>query len=355
MKTAQIIWGAAVGGLLLAGVCAVSAGMKSSGPATTEAAAEPQALRLIADACPAGLRRIAAHGEPEVFVDVPSAPAFDARALMRFVARVRAEGRSDAADPARLKSVARETLGSGMTSFDDVVPSLCSLLQDDDPAVRADALTALGVFRRLDGEIAVAGPKSDGSEADGSETESAEVETESPVEAGAGGDEVVAVEEEPEGDFRSRVTVVMMTTGLADAEPVVRDAAYETLVGLPDEERAQLSLQLLGNDDAALKQALLAETAQTDDEQSLTLNFHGLDAEEPEIRQLAADNIREKTGQTFESSEQAFAWYEKQLSEEAGSAEEAVAGDPESAEGQSVGENLSPSTETEQEQQENEN
>lgn len=350
MKTAQVAWGMAVGGLLLAGVCAVSAGMKSSGPATAEASAEPQALRLIADACPAGLRRIAAHGEPEVFVDVPSAPAFDARALMRFVARVRAEGRSDAADPARLKSVARETLGSGMTSFDDVVPSLCSLLQDDDPAVRADALTALGVFRRLDGEIAVAGPKSDGSE-----TESAEVETESPVEAGAGGDEVVAVEEESEGDFRSRVTVVMMTTGLADAEPVVRDAAYETLVGLPDEERAQLSLQLLGNDDAALKQALLAETAQTDDEQSLTLNFHGLDAEEPEIRQLAADNIREKTGQTFESSEQAFAWYEQQLTGEDGAADEAVAEDQGAAEGPASEGDLLSSTETEQGETKDEN
>lgn len=350
-RLARVIWGTAFGGLLFAGICAVFAGMSSSDPATVEAVTEPPAPRLIADARSPGLRRVAAHGQPEVFADVPSTPVFDGRALMRFVARYREESRAGAVAPARLESVARETLGSGLTTFDDVAPSLCSLLQDDDPAVRAGALTALGAFRPPSGETDAAESEVVESEA----ADEAETVDESPTEAGAGGDEVVAVESESEGDFRSRVTVVMMTTGLADAEPVVRDAAYETLVGLPDEERAQLSLQLLGNDDAALKQTLLAETAQTDDEQALTLNFHGLDATEPEIRQLAADNIKEKTGQTFESSEQAFDWYEKHLSEEAGSAEETGAGDPEPAEDQTFEGNLSPNTETEQEQTKDEN
>lgn len=346
MKTTQkIIWGTAVGGLLLAG--ALSLRMKPSDQAMVEAATEPHASRLIADACPPGLRRVTAHGQPEVFVDVPSTPVFDGRALMRFVARYREECRQGSVESARAEPLSRQILGDGVTTFDDAVPTLCALLQDDDPAVRADALTALGVFRRMDGEAA-GGMKPENAAGDECVDESSSGDE-------TGGDGAVAIEEESPEDFRSRVTVVMMTTGLADAAPVVRDAAYETLVGLPDEERAQLLLQLLGNDDAVLKQTLLAETAQTDDEQALTLNFHGLDAAEPEIRQLAADNIKEKTGQTFESSEQAFDWYEKQLSEEAGSAEETVAGDPEPAEDQTFGENLSLNTETEQVQTKDEN
>ena len=273
-------------GLLAAAVLRAlppSAAPAVSGP--REAAAASVRNRRIADVAPAGLRRLAACGQPEIFVDVPMSAAVDGRTLKAFAARYREESLRGEVASERLKALARQTLGDGLEAFDDVAPSLCSLLQDEDAEIRAAALTALGAFGR-DG----------GSEPD---------ETEAVSEDG-GADETAA-------DFRRRATVVMMTTGLADADPAVRDAAYETLVGLPDEERAQLSLQLMGNDDAALKLALLAETAQTDDEQSLTLNFHGLDADEPEIRQLAAENLQAKTGQTFESSEQAFDWYEKQL------------------------------------------
>lgn len=342
-----VVGGTTFAGLLLAGFCVVSAGKRLSVSELAEEGAEPLESRLIADACPPGLRRVVAHGQPEVFVDVPSTPVFDGRALMRFVSRYREECRQRGVESAQAGTLSRQILGAGVTTFDDAAPALCVLLQDDDPAVRAGALTALGAFRRADNETV-----------DGMEPENAaddECVGESSADDETGGDDAVAIEEEAPEDFRSRVTVVMMTAGLADAEPVVRDAAYETLVGLPDEERAQLSLQLLGNDDTALKQALLAETAQADDEQSLTLNFHGLDADELEVRQLAAENILAKTGQTFESSDQAYDWYEKQLPEGAGSAEEGVTSGPDPAEDQTDRGNLLPNMETEQEQPKNEN
>ena len=84
---------------------------------------------------------------------------------------------------------------------------------------------------------------------------------------------------------------------------------------LPKEERTALSLQLLGNDDVLLKEALLEETRNASDDFSLTLNFHGLDSDNKSVRDMAAANILEKTGKTFSTTAEAFEWHESRLNE----------------------------------------
>ncbi len=212
------------------------------------------------------------------------------RSFAEAVVRLRQDG---ACADGQLSVLARKHMGT--TCFSDVAAVLCLMVVDGTSGDRMAALAAMAALRHEASGSGATPSEEAAFDPDGAETES-------PAEF---------------DDGEERATLAIMTACLSDADPDVRDAAYKTLVELPCEERSALSLQVLGNDDAVLKEALLERTREMSDEQSLTINFHGLDAEEPNIRRIAAANILTKTGQTFSSSEEAFDWYERQMSKQA--------------------------------------
>lgn len=159
------------------------------------------------------------------------------------------------------EAVGRPAVVSGMTAF----AAACAGVQSDDPAERARALNRL----------------------------------------------VAACEDIDEPDETvSRQILVIMTVGLKDDDPAVRAAAFDALLRLPLPERKALCLQALGNDDPEIKLALLELTGNPQEEFELTFNFQALDAEEPEVRKAASDNLRRLIGMSFASAEEAFAWWE---------------------------------------------
>ena len=158
---------------------------------------------------------------------------------------------------------------------------LCTLIGSRDKRQRMEAVTRLPAFR----------------------------EDSPPVES--------AEDEEETDDLAQRVVYAVMTAALKDEDEDVRNAAFAALNALPDEERDMLSLQIMGNDDAVLKEALLRSSRTSSRRPPLALNIHGLESDDPAIVQLASENLLAATGRTFENAEQAYEWLEEEAKREA--------------------------------------
>ena len=185
-------------------------------------------------------------------------------------------------DEARCRSLAEEYLGTA--DFADVADMICSMVGPG--STSDDKIAAIRVLAALRHEELPTENQSEFTQSDGiTDCEHGEN----------------AVDDAPAefDDVCERATLAIMTACLSDDDATVRDAAYDALLTLPRGERTALSLQVLGNDDRDMKVALLERSSVSDDEFSLTLNFHGLDADEDSIRETAALNVMKKTGKEF--------------------------------------------------------
>ena len=100
--------------------------------------------------------------------------------------------------------------------------------------------------------------------------------------------------------------------GLEDNDTSVRQAAFEAMMSLDDEERGILSQQVLSGEDVELKRRLLSELSGSEDKQDLMLSISALENEDPSVRSLAAANVEAATGQDFKTQDEALEWLESQ-------------------------------------------
>lgn len=201
----------------------------------------------------------------------------------------------------------------GSTTFSEAFSGLSDLMVSSDAEGRIAALNVLSILK---GEWCATMDTADDADANMVVQDEVAQETESSADEEGSADVARNPESENDGndDIEQRAVYTMMTLGLQDESSSVRDAAYETLMTLPEEERAALSLQLMGNGDAALKERLLSSCAGDDSEFARGVSFHGLDAEESSVRALAGENVKSLFGRSFASSDEAFAWYEQKIS-----------------------------------------
>lgn len=200
--------------------------------------------------------------------------------------------------------------------------TLCRMILSEDANDRKSALVVLSAVRRerTAVELALEDEESavDGIVAEDDSFESpGELVADGPQDmVEQAGDDAAEREDEPPSeefdDLSQRTVFAVMTSGLKDEDPSVRAVAFETLMTLPEEERSMLSLQVLGNDDGALKERLIRSLAEDGGESALKVCFHGLDADELAVRELARQTVLELTGHAFATSEDAVSWYESE-------------------------------------------
>ena len=201
----------------------------------------------------------------------------------------------------------------GSATFSDAFSGLSELMLSSDAEGRIAALNVLSILK---GEWCATVDNADNVDEAMAIRKDVVKGTESPAEEERCADAAQNLEpiESENDDIEQRAVYAMMTLGLQDENSSVRDAAYEALITLPEEERSALSLQLMGNGDVTLKERLLSSCAGDDSEFARNVDFHGLDAEEPSVRALAEDNVKRLVGRSFASSDEAFAWYEQEIS-----------------------------------------
>jgi len=199
----------------------------------------------------------------------------------------------------------------GSASFSDAFSGLSELMTSSDVEGRIAALNVLAILK---GEWSATVDMADDVDGDIAVQKIAAAETEISADEESDAARNLESVTSEDDDVEQRAVYAMMTLGLQDESSSVRDAAYETLLALPQEERSALALQLMGNDDVALKERLLSSCAGDDSEFARSVNFHGLDAQEPSVRTLADANVKSLVGRSFATSDEAFAWYEQSIS-----------------------------------------
>ena len=105
--------------------------------------------------------------------------------------------------------------------------------------------------------------------------------------------------------------VAAVGIGLSDPSESVRQAAYETVRVLNNEEQGVLTAQILSGDDAALKRQLVADTSGSANERDIMMSIGALDNSDAETARAAADNLKNVLGQKFSTQDEALAWWEK--------------------------------------------
>jgi hypothetical protein len=109
---------------------------------------------------------------------------------------------------------------------------------------------------------------------------------------------------------RSHDIVSAVGEGLVDSDASVKQAAFVAMQALDEEERGVLSQQILGGDDSALKQQLLADAATGGTESDLKVSIAGLENGDETVRKMAEANVKAATGQDLITQDAAAAWLE---------------------------------------------
>lgn len=208
-------------------------------------------------------------------------------------------------DKSELEAIVSQMPGEGGVS--GMARILSGLIMSENVEDRIEAFTLLTVLRReWDAEVIDADGDDDGvGNAHDHVSDLADSRCPEGNEA-----ETMSQDYYVDAELESSVVMAMMSKGLADSDESVREAAFDTLASLPSDERSALSLQVLGNDDDVLKVALLERQTDSSDETAVTLNFHGLDSDDENVRNLAAENIKQMFGVVFDSAASAFDWWE---------------------------------------------
>lgn len=108
--------------------------------------------------------------------------------------------------------------------------------------------------------------------------------------------------------MKTKLLVETVSSGLQDTDPEVRDAAFETMFSVPDEERGVLAAQILSGDNQPLKEKLLSAIKGSDDPTDIKINLQAMSGDDQGMRQSASDNIEKISGQRFETAEDAAQW-----------------------------------------------
>ncbi len=99
--------------------------------------------------------------------------------------------------------------------------------------------------------------------------------------------------------------------GLSAAEETVRQAAYETMRMLGNEEQGILTAQILSGEDATLKRRLIADTSGSANERDVMTSISALENPDAETARAAAANLNNVLGQKFSTQDEALSWWEK--------------------------------------------
>lgn len=114
---------------------------------------------------------------------------------------------------------------------------------------------------------------------------------------------------------RSYEIVNAVGEGLRDADATVKEAAFEAMRSLAEEESGILSQQLLCGDDSAMKQKLLEDVAGSTAEQDLKISIAALENADAKVREMAEANVKAATGKEMKTQEEAMSWLESRTEE----------------------------------------
>ena len=114
---------------------------------------------------------------------------------------------------------------------------------------------------------------------------------------------------------RSYEIVNAVGEGLKDADATVKEAAFEAMRSLAEEESGILSQQLLCGDDSVLKQKLLEDVAGSTAEQDLKISIAALENADAKVREMAEANVKEASGKEMKTQEEAMSWMEARTEE----------------------------------------
>ena len=122
--------------------------------------------------------------------------------------------------------------------------------------------------------------------------------------------------------------------GLEDEAASVRQAAYEAMRKLGEEESGVLSQQLLSGEDSVLKKQLLSDAANASSEgapseQDLKTLIAGLENSDPAVHQQAVEYLKAVSGENLTTQAAAFDWLEKKVESDTAKAPGTVVGDGE--------------------------
>lgn len=107
--------------------------------------------------------------------------------------------------------------------------------------------------------------------------------------------------------------VLLVSAGLEDSNPAVRQVAYETVASLSQERADVLYSQLLCSDStvsADLRRQLMAELDGADDEGAVTLFVQAMQSPDAETASAAKANLERIAGQEFASMGEVVEWLE---------------------------------------------
>lgn len=105
--------------------------------------------------------------------------------------------------------------------------------------------------------------------------------------------------------------VEVVSAGLKDPDAAVRKAAYDTMRVLGVEESGVIAMRLMRGSDQSLKKDLLGEVAGSALDTDVRYSLMALEGPDQELRRMATENLRQLTGQTFDSVESALDWRER--------------------------------------------
>ena len=114
---------------------------------------------------------------------------------------------------------------------------------------------------------------------------------------------------------RSYEIVRAVGEGLNDEDATVKQAAFEAMRALAEEEAGILAQQLLCGDDSSLKQKLLEDVAGSTSDQDLKISIAALENADAKVRQMAEANVKAATGKEMTTQDEAMSWLESRTEE----------------------------------------
>lgn len=116
------------------------------------------------------------------------------------------------------------------------------------------------------------------------------------------GVESVASEARPSGTLVSTVLA-----GFSDSDESVRDMAFSVMRSLPDEESGAIASSLIAEGDPKLQARLMREAGE---EADFRMSLMGMASDSPEVRVVAAENLKNLSGREFANQRDAAEWFE---------------------------------------------
>lgn len=111
-------------------------------------------------------------------------------------------------------------------------------------------------------------------------------------------------------EMRTHDIVDVISAGLEDVDGDVRNVAAASILELPDEEYGILSSQLLSSENSDLKVEYIEEVTRNAELRSVSTLLQAMGDSTQNVRESASNGLKELVGQTFQSQDEALAWWE---------------------------------------------